>query len=365
MRTVLLVGNFLSASVGTRGVCEELAVRLPDTGWSVLTTSSKPARVARLVDIVATISSLRRHYDLAQVDVYSGAAFIWAEAAAFALRRARKPYILTLHGGGLPHFARQWPRRVRRLLASAGAVTAPSGFLVDAMRAYRPDLQLIPNAIELARYPFRLRDNPAPRLVWLRAFHKIYDPTLAIRALALLRKSVPAATLQMIGPDKHDGSLEQARATASELGVGDAVRFHGRVPKTEIPSWMDCGDIFLNTTTIDNSPVTVIEAMACGSCIVSTNVGGIPHLIADGAEGLMVPPADPAQMAAAIERILTNRALASRFSVAARAKAETFDWSAVLPKWHALLHSVAVQSAPSLSASSAPISTKEESLRPS
>ena len=51
MRTVLLVGNFLSASVGTRGVCEELAMRLADSGWSVLTTSSKPARIARLADI--------------------------------------------------------------------------------------------------------------------------------------------------------------------------------------------------------------------------------------------------------------------------------------------------------------------------
>jgi glycosyltransferase involved in cell wall biosynthesis len=346
-----MVGNFLSASVGTRGVCEELAVRLGDSGWSVLSTSAKPARIARLADMLATISSLRRYYDVAQIDVYSGAAFFWAEAAAFSLRRARKPYVLTLHGGGLPHFAVHWPRRVRRLLASAAAVTAPSAFLLEAMRPYRPDLQLIPNAIDVARYPFRLRDNPTPRLVWLRAFHKIYDPALAIRALAHLRKSVPAATLEMIGPDKRDGSLEQARAAAVELGLVDRVRFHGAVPKTDIPSWINRGDIFLNTTTIDNSPVTVVEAMAGGACIVSTNVGGVPHLIADGAEGLLVPPGDPARMAAAIERILTDSGLATKLSAAARAKAETLDWSAVLPKWNGLLHAVAARSVSALAAS--------------
>src|SRR2546430_1648488 len=105
MPKLLLIGNFLSASIGTRGVCEELAGRLAAPGWSILTTSSKPGRVARLADMLATVWNRRRDYDAAQVDVYSGAAFFWAEAVAFALRRAGKPYVLTLHGGALPDFA--------------------------------------------------------------------------------------------------------------------------------------------------------------------------------------------------------------------------------------------------------------------
>jgi glycosyltransferase involved in cell wall biosynthesis len=341
MPTVLLIGNFLSGSIGTRGVCEELAARLPDAGWSVLTTSSKPGRAARLADMLSTIWSRRRDYDLAQIDVYSAAAFCWAEAAAFFLRRAHKPYVLTLHGGALPEFARAWPARTRRLLQSAAAVTAPSAFLGDEMRVYRSDLRLIPNAIDVARYAFRLRARATPRLVWLRAFHDIYDPSLAVRTLALVRERVPGATLDMIGPDKLDGSFDRARAVAAELRVSDAVRCHGRVPKSEIPAWIDRGDIFLNTTTIDNTPVTVVEAMACGACIVSTNVGGIPRLVEDGADALLVPPRDPVAMAAAVDRLLTTPELAARLSYAARSKAESFDWSAVLPQWNALLGSLA------------------------
>ncbi len=124
---VLLIGNFLSGSIGTRGVCEELAGRLTASGWSVLTTSSKPGRAARLADMLATVWTRRRDYDVAHIDVYSGAAFFWAESVAFALRRLSKPYVLTLHGGALPDFARQWPARTRHLLQSAAAVTAPSG----------------------------------------------------------------------------------------------------------------------------------------------------------------------------------------------------------------------------------------------
>jgi glycosyltransferase involved in cell wall biosynthesis len=343
MASVLLVGTFLSGSIGTRGVCEELADRLAAVGWNILTTSTKPGRAARLADMLATVWRRRAEYDAAHIDVYSAAAFFWAEAVAFALRRLGKPYVLTLHGGALPDFARRWPGRTRRLLESAIAVTAPSGFLVEEMRRYRSDLRLIPNAIDVARYPFRLRDTARPRLVWLRAFHQIYDPSLAIRAFAILRRHFPDATLDMIGPDKKDGSFERAQAVAAELQV--PVAFQGRVPKSDIPNWIDRGDIFLNTTTIDNTPVTVVEAMACGACVVSTNVGGVPHLIDNNVEGLLVDPGNPEAMAAAIARILTDRALAATLSRNARAKAEALDWSAILPQWISLFSALSACSA--------------------
>ncbi len=337
---VLLIGNFLSASVGNRGVCEDLAERLRGAGWNVLTASSRRGRAARLADMLATIWSRRREYDAAHLDVYSGPAFVWAEAAAWALRRAGKPYALTLHGGALPQFARRWPRRTGLLLGGAAAVTAPSGYLAEHLRPYRADLRLIPNAVDVALYRYRQRTRPAPRLVWVRAFHEIYDPALAIRALALVRKHWDA-TLEMIGPDKRDGSLERARAAAAELGVSRFVEFAGRVPKAAVPERIDRGDIFLNTTTIDNTPVSVLEAMACGACIVSTRVGGIPYLVRDGEEGLLVEPRDARGMAEAIERILGDAALAARLSGAARAKAESFDWSAILPQWREVLGSLA------------------------
>src|ERR1035437_10297551 len=112
--SVLVIGNFLSSSVGTRGVCEDLSVRLRELGWSVLTASSRRHRLARMWDMVATTWRLRRRYHVAQVDVFSGPAFLWAEAVCWTLRRAGKPYVLTLHGGHLPKYAERWPRRGRR-----------------------------------------------------------------------------------------------------------------------------------------------------------------------------------------------------------------------------------------------------------
>jgi glycosyltransferase involved in cell wall biosynthesis len=207
--SVLLVGNFLSASTCTRAVGEELATRLADQGYPVRTTSSRRARVCRLLDMVATVLRYRARYQVAQLDVYSGAAFLYAEVVAGLLRLLRKPYVLTLHGGNLPTFARRWPQRVRQLLQAATVVTTPSPYLQERLRHYRSDIHLLPNAVDVRAYPYRVRERPRARLVWLRAFHRIYNPDLAPAVLARVAAGVGDARLAMIGPNNGDGTLEK------------------------------------------------------------------------------------------------------------------------------------------------------------
>ena len=334
--SVLLVGNFLSATNGTRGVCEDLAVGLKAIGWKVITTSEHPGRVARLADFLLTVWRERRQYRVAQVDVYSGPSFLWAEWVCRALRIARKPYVLTLHGGNLPAFAKRHASRVRRLLQSADVVTVPSAYLFEQMQAYRKDLVYLPNSLEVSKYPFRHRKSPESNLVWLRAFHDIYNPSLAVKVVARLASDYPSVKLMMIGPDRKDGSLDVVRSLAVELGVFDRITFVGPVPKATTPEWINRGDILLNTPRIDNMPVSILEAMACGVCIVSTNVGGIPYLIEDECDGLLVSDNDAVAMAAAVRRLMEEEGVAGRVSHNGRLKVEQFDRSAVLPQWERL-----------------------------
>lgn len=337
---ILLIGNFLSDVGRSRGVCEDLAERLSAAGWPVLTTSGEPRRLQRAMEMVTTVWQRRHEYAASQVEVYSGRAFLWAEAVSWSLRLARKPFILTLHGGGLPAFARRWPRRVRSILRGASIVTVPSEYLRQQMRPYRSDLELVPNALDLNTYDFKLRTRPKPILIWVRAFHQIYNPSMAARVVALLARDLPGVHLTMIGPDKGDRSLEAVRREASRLGVADRVLIRGKVPKSAVGDHVGSGDIFLNTTNIDNSPVSVLEAMACGLCVVSTDVGGIPNLLTDGEDALLVPPNDPEAMAGAIRRVLSESGLAERLSRNGRRRVEEFDWSLILPKWEALFSDV-------------------------
>jgi glycosyltransferase involved in cell wall biosynthesis len=335
------VGNFLARHGQNRQMIEELADRLEHDGWIVHRTSTRLNRPLRLLDMAASVWRLRREYCVGHLAVFSGPAFLWAEAAALAFRMAGRPFVISLHGGNLPEFARRWPGRVRRLLKMARTVVAPSRYLQEALHPYRHDLLRLPNAIDLRLYPFGLRRQAQPRLVWLRAFEKTYNPTLACEVMRLLAAEHPQVQLTMVGPDKGDDSLARVKAEIQRLNLAERVTLPGPVAKDEVPGVLNHGDVFLNTTNVDNTPVSVIEAMACGLCVVSTNVGGVPFLIEHEQDGLLVPPEDAPAMAAAVRRVLTEPGLAERLSRNARAKAEGFDWSVVLPQWERLLYEAA------------------------
>jgi glycosyltransferase involved in cell wall biosynthesis len=161
-----------------------------------------------------------------------------------------------------------------------------------------------------------------------------------VRILELVLKDFPDARLTMIGPDKRDGSLKNVHKLVCEFSIQDRTVIRPEVPKCDVPALLNEGEIFLNTARIDNTPVSVLEALACGMCVVSTSVGGIPHLLQHRVDALLVPSDDVRAMATSVIAILKNPDLAERLSQNARRKAEQFDWCAVLPLWKSLLTSV-------------------------
>ena len=307
----------------------------------MLTASTRASRVARLGEMVSTPIAARRRYRVAQVDVFSGRAFLWAEAVCSALRLARRPFVLSLHGGNLAAFADRNRVRMRRLLGSATAVTAPSLYQQQSISPFRSDIVLLPNSLDISAFDFTLRDRPKPRLMWLRAFHRKYNPCLAVRVLAALTDEFPDVTLTMAGPDRGDGSRDETQRTAAQLGVEDRLLLPGGVSRSHLARELSQGDIFLNTTSCESFGVSLMEAAALGLCVVSTNVGALPSIWKHETEALLVPPNDATAMAGAVRRVLTDSSLAGGLSRGGRRRAEQCDRSVVLPRWESLLRSVA------------------------
>lgn len=338
---IMHVGNFLSGSGLNASVTEELADRLEMAGWETMRTSSVALRPLRLLDMLSSVWRERKRIDGALIAVFSGSAFRWAEAVSAALRWLDKPSALTLHGGNLPDMARRHPERIRRLLDSASIVTSPSAFLAEAMQPFRSDIRVIPNPLDTSVFRGRTRTRAASRLVWVRAFHQIYNPQMMPRVIAALKHDHPDIQAVMVGPDKGDGSRQETEALASQLGVLDRMSFPGGVPAGDVPRWLDRGDIFLNTTRVDNTPVSVLQALAGGLAVVSTSVGGIPYLLTDRETALLVPSDNPTAMASAVHELLSDSSAFAALSERGRAYAARFDWSVVLPQWEQLLHELA------------------------
>jgi glycosyltransferase involved in cell wall biosynthesis len=301
------------------------------TGQSVIAVSSKLKRHQRLVDVIGTLVRNGRRIDIQIIEAYSGPSFLVADIASWLGRRFNHRVVLWMHGGALPDFIEKYPRWARRVFGRADAIIAPSRFLERALTKHGFQVQVIPNVIDLPAYTYRHRAKVTARLFWMRQFHPIWNPMMALRALARLRTSVPDATLVMAGQDK--GQEIDVRQTAKELGVADAVRFSGFLDMQGKIREGDSADIFISTNRIDNAPVAVVEACAMGLPVISTRVGGIPDLLTDGETALLVPDNDDEAMCQAIELLVNRAGLSAQLSANGRQLAERFSWQQVRPQW--------------------------------
>ncbi len=330
-----IVGNLLGrvhGHVTTQG--QIVADRFAADGYLVTSMSSKKNPVLRLIAILWKLSLNLGKTDVLIVEVYSGLAFFFADTASLLAKLFGVPTVLVLHGGNLPSLAARHPRWVRRVLRKAIVLVVPSPYLAEEMTNFGCDTRVIPNVIDGKNYPFRLRRNLSPKILWMRSFHPIYNPQMAIDVFVLVKRKFPHATLVMAGVDK--GLEADIKGSAIRAGLLNSVRFPGFLDEAAKRKEFSNADIYINTNRIDNMPVSVVEASAMGLPVVATNVGGLSHLISHRTNGLLVKDNDPNEMAAAIFSLLNEPTLAQSISKNGRRLAERSDWGAVRECWDGL-----------------------------
>ncbi|WP_439941919.1 GT4 family glycosyltransferase PelF [Streptomyces sp. BBFR115] len=163
-------------------------------------------------------------------------------------------------------------------------------------------IRTVYNGVDPAAFPPAGPEPQTPTLSWAGRVDPIKDLETLIRAFALVRAELPEARLRLFGgtPRGGEGYRERCEALAAELGQADAVRFEGRVE--DIKDAYAAGNVVMLSSISEGFPFTLIEAMSCGRATVSTDVGGVREAVGD--TGLVVPPRDPAAMAAAALRLL-------------------------------------------------------------
>ena len=331
MKNLLYIGNELELRGGAPTSIDSLTPLLKKEGFEVKTSSAKENQLLRLSEMMISIIRNKSWADFVLIDTYSTRNFWYAILTAELCKKLNLDYILLLHGGGLPGRLKNTPKLSASLFKKAKLNIAPSRYLFEEFRqAGFTNIKYIPNSIFLEDYSFRIRKAIKPKLLWVRAFAEIYNPILAIKVLEELLKEYPEAELCMVGPDKDESYKECFNyAESNKLPV----KFLGKLTKQEWTGLSKEYDIFINTTNVDNTPVSIIEAMALGFPIISTNVGGIPYLLRDKETGLLVAPKDKSTMVDAISTLLKNPDLAENLSGNARLQAEKFDWKIVKNEW--------------------------------
>jgi glycosyltransferase involved in cell wall biosynthesis len=334
LKNLLYIGNKLSKHGVTPTTIETLGPLLEQEGFGVKYSSSQKNQGLRLVAMLCSVFQYRKS-DYVLIDTYSTANFWYAFAISQLCRLLQIKYIPILHGGNLSFRLSQHPKICGMIFNNSFQNVAPSLFLINEFKgAGYNNLIHIPNAIKRDNYLFLEREKAIPNLLWVRSFAKIYNPIMAVEVFASIKKIYPEACLCMVGPEK-DGSLLESKQRAKDLNV--EVFFTGKLAKQD---WIDLSknySVFINTTHFDNMPVSVIEAMSLGLAVVSTNVGGIPFLLENENDSLLVPDSDVDKMAASIVRLIEESDLYTQITTASRKKTKQFEWQEVKPKWLTIL----------------------------
>jgi L-malate glycosyltransferase len=317
---------------------ETLILLFRSTGHPIIAASSHPNRYRRLAEILQSLVQKRKEIDLHILQVFSGASFIQADLASLLASILNIPTVMVLRGGSLPEFSRKYPQWVKRVFSRAKKIIAPSNYLARNFARLGYPIEIIPNIINLSNYPYREREKILPNLFWMRSFFWYYQPNMALRVVHRLQLKYPGLHLVMAGPDK--GLLNETRQLAEELELSEKVNFPGFLDLASKIKLASQNDIYLNTNTVDNMPVSVLEMAALGLPIVSTSVGGVPDLLEHEKTALLVPDGDDQAMAEAVQRLLAEPELTRRLSKNGRELAESCSGEQVLPQWENLFSRV-------------------------
>ncbi len=336
---IAILGPFPPRPGGVSVQCAILADALETAGASVtrINTDVRGLRgrggwrkgllpLVQVMQITRALRRTRQRWDVLHVHAASWWGFMPAVVGLRA-RRWDKRLVVTYHGGEAAQFMARHGRFASAALRRYHALITLTPTQAAIFRRHGLETTLVPNIVPIQRFRFRERGPVQPRLLWLRHMEARYRPLDALAVFRRVSEAHPRASLTLAG----DGPLlARMQETVRAQGLS-GVTFSGRLAAADIPAAYDAADIFLNTSAIDNLPLTLIEASASGLPIVSTNAGAIPDLIADRENGLLAPVGDIDALAAHILRLLADPSLARRLSAAARRNAQRFDWPQVAP----------------------------------
>ena len=274
-----------------------------------------------------------------------------AELAALKYaKRKRVPFILTYHGDGQGGFGGV-VRRITmsfynkylldKVLFSSNVIISPSEYYINEsqfLEKYRDKIVVIPNGINIEDFdlPYSKEecrekldlpiDSRIILFVGTLSPHK--GPDVLLKAMPKIIKNIPNTKLVFVGSGRMKEELE---ALSRRLGLGKYVKFAGFVEESLKTFYYNSADVFCLPSVMKHEIFGIVnlEAMACSVPIVASKIGGVPDVVKNGENGVLVPPKDEEALAEAIIYLLENEEVRRRMGRNGRKKVEDYSWERI------------------------------------
>jgi glycosyltransferase involved in cell wall biosynthesis len=327
---VIYLGNFLSKHGFTESLAETFVNQMLNSGTSVKYSSDKLNKISRVIDL-CQIALKSTKKDILLIDTFSTNAFYFSLILGFISRIKGMKYCPILRGGNLPIKLNN-NRLADMYFSNSHKIIAPSQYLFKPFHLKYNNVICIPNFIPIDKYKFTHRKKVELNLLWVRSFDKIYNPFLVLDLAEMLFSANFVFHITMVGPDK-DGTMVDFKRKLEKKQLESFFTITGKLEKNQWIELSEKNSVFINTTDFDNHPVSIIEAMALGFPIVSTNVGGVPYLIENNENGLLFEKNNKEEFYNLVLKLNNNPELCSKLSLNARKAAEKLDWKEIKKVW--------------------------------
>lgn len=288
---------------------------------------------------------LTRRVDLVHIHFASRASTWRKSLLALFVRMAGKPYILHAHGGGFRDFYACQPRLLRWWIArmlrgSQQLLTLSEGWREYYLHTFglpRERTVVLPNPVCLPAEPPHRSHRSTVTLLFLGRMGHIKGSMRVVQAVRILPEEVRAVTQLILA---GDGDVDSVRRAVGELGLERQVMVMDWVTAEQRNALLANADLLVLPSLNEGLPMSVLEAMSWGLPVIASPVGGIPDVVQDGYNGLLVSPTDIPVIAAAIRRLVEDEPLRLQMGKNARASVEGLDISCYWQKLRSVYESV-------------------------
>lgn len=277
-------------------------------------------------------------YDVLHIFSASYLSFLLSPTPAILVGKLfRKKLLLNYHSGEAGDHLRRWSKTAIPTIRMVDEVIVPSTYLVKVFAEFGLNARPIYNIIERGVFTFLERNTLRPKFLTNRNFEAHYGVDVVLRAFALVQQEIPEASLTVVG----DGPLRyELKKLAADLKL-QHTEFTGRVEHDLAAKLYSASDVFLNGSSIDNQPLSILEAFASGLPVVSTNAGGIPFMVKHEENALLSGVGDERQLAANVLRLMRDPQLSARLVNNGLKECDKYDWKTLRNQWLNTYHSLA------------------------
>jgi len=282
-----------------------------------------PVHEKSIFTIIKMIKELTLIIKKENIDIVHARSRVPGWIGFFAARNTGTIFLTTCHGHYSKHF-------LSKVMGFGKLVIVPSNVIgrhmIEDFGVHHQRIRLIPRSVDLEKFTFSPYDT-RPKTGFIVGMIGRITPLKGhahfLKAISKLIRTLPYLKVWIVGDSPQSKKIyrEEVETLARRLGISHCVQFLGN--RKDIPQIISkLNIVVLSTVTEEAFGRVIIESQACGTPVIATRVGGVVDVVEDGETGILVPPKDPDAMASAILKLLKDKTLAEKLSLAGRKNVE-------------------------------------------